>query len=278
MSAPGSGISDADGTPGAATTSVVIALYNGAAFIAEAIESVRSQTRPVDEIIVVDDGSGDAGPDIVAAMDDVTLLRQPNAGPSAARNAGLAQATGDYIAVLDADDLWPPGRQAVLAAVLDDEPDIGIVMGRQRLRVMPGATLPAWVPDHPDPPSADPTSADPTSADRASADRTGGDPEALDPTALPRPTGSVLARRSVYEAVGDYAEDLRHGEDSDWFLRARDRGVGVALLDDVILVRRLHGANLTNDTAGQRQAMFEVLARRMARRRAASGAETGSGT
>ena len=102
----------------------------------------------------------------------------------------------------------------------------------------------------------------------------GDDPQALDPVQLPRPTNSFLARREVFEAIGGYAEDMQHGEDSDWFLRTIDAGYAHLLIDDVILVRRIHGQNLTNDGEAQRRAMFDVLQRRIARRRAEGVART----
>lgn len=91
--------------------SVVIPLYNGGLYINEAIDSVFAQTRPPDEVIVVDDGSSDNGPDLVqerARTLPIRLIRQPNAGQSAARNAGVEHAHGDLLAFLDQDDAWYP--------------------------------------------------------------------------------------------------------------------------------------------------------------------------
>ena len=87
--------------------SVIVPVYNGAAFIAEALDSVLAQTCPPDEIIVVDDGSTDATADVVAAYGSrVRYVSQLHQGAQHARNHGLAQAQGDLIAFLDADDLW----------------------------------------------------------------------------------------------------------------------------------------------------------------------------
>ncbi len=91
------------------TVSLVIPAYNAEAYLREALDSAFAQTRPPDEVIVVDDGSGDRTPEIAASYGDrVRLLRQPNRGEAAARNTGVRVARGDLIAFLDADDTLLP--------------------------------------------------------------------------------------------------------------------------------------------------------------------------
>ena len=93
-----------------ASVSVVIPLYNKAPYVRRALESISNQTFRDFEVIVVDDGSKDDGPRIVAQYPDARfrMIRQPNAGPGPARNRGVAEAQGEYIAFLDADDEWEP--------------------------------------------------------------------------------------------------------------------------------------------------------------------------
>ncbi|MBC8377964.1 MAG: glycosyltransferase family 2 protein [Planctomycetes bacterium] len=105
--------------------SVVIPAYNAEKHIARAIESALAQTRPADEIIVVDDGSADTTAEVVRSFGDkVVLIQQENAGASVARNAGLEAATGDWIAFLDADDEWVSNKLELQIAHLKRNPDL----------------------------------------------------------------------------------------------------------------------------------------------------------
>lgn len=98
----------------APTVAVVIPLYNGARYIHATMWSVRRQTRPPNEIIVVDDASDDLGPAIVQAVAGVRLIHQDRAGPSAARNTGVHYSSSNLIAFLDHDDLWYPNHLEML--------------------------------------------------------------------------------------------------------------------------------------------------------------------
>jgi glycosyltransferase involved in cell wall biosynthesis len=140
--------------PRATRVSVVIPAFRSAATIRRALDSALGQTRPPDEVVVVDDGSPD---DLAAVVEGaygarVTLVRKSNGGAASARNAGLDRATGDLVAFLDADDYWEPEKLARQLAVLSRHPETALVAGayfeekpgapRQEAAVRPGP--PRW--------------------------------------------------------------------------------------------------------------------------------------
>src|SRR5215813_13537595 len=111
------------------TVSAVIPVYNGAEFIAAAIESILAQTLPVNEIVVVDDGSTDGTSAVVAryASLGVRCVRQENHGLSGARNRGIAETRGELLAFLDCDDAWLAEKTALQTEYLNSHPEVGMV-------------------------------------------------------------------------------------------------------------------------------------------------------
>src|SRR5207244_7547062 len=125
--------------------SIIVPCHNGARFLAEALDSALAQTHPAVEVIVVDDGSIDDTPSVLGRYAGrVRVIRQRNRGPSAARNAALDVARGDYGAFLDADHRFLPDKVARQAGVLDARPDVGLVYCGRAVsggdgRALPGA-------------------------------------------------------------------------------------------------------------------------------------------
>ena len=107
----------------AGLVSVIVPTYNRAHVLSRALDSVLAQTRPGMEIIVVDDGSTDHTPELLADYgDSLRVLRQPNAGVSAARNAGIRASRGEFVALLDSDDSWTPDKLACQMEFFDTHP------------------------------------------------------------------------------------------------------------------------------------------------------------
>ena len=124
--------------------SVVVPVFNGERFLGEALDSALAQTHRPLEVIVVDDGSSDGSAE-VARQRGAHVLSQTHLGVSAARNAGIAAAGGEFIAFLDADDLWPPDRLAIQLDHLRRRPELGLVMAHAVLFFEPDEARPDWL-------------------------------------------------------------------------------------------------------------------------------------
>lgn len=113
----------------APAVTVIMPVHNGARFIARAIESIRQQTFSDWELIVIDDGSTDATPDILSSLHDprIVVVRQQKSGVSVARNSGLQMASGRYVAWLDADDFYLPTALSNLSDYLEEHPEVDVV-------------------------------------------------------------------------------------------------------------------------------------------------------
>ena len=110
--------------------SVILPAYNYAEYLPQAIDSALAQDWPAVEVIVVDDGSTDATPDVIASYGDrIRSVRRPNGGLNAATDTGIAAARGEFLTFLDADDTWRPGRVRLLAEALASHPDAGLAWG-----------------------------------------------------------------------------------------------------------------------------------------------------
>lgn len=236
-----------------ALVTVVIPAYEEERFVGEAIESVLAQTYPAVETIVVDDGSGDRSAEVAAGYEGVTVMRQDNRGPAAARNAGVAAGRGELVTFLDADDRMVPERLEIQVGHLRANPGVGCVIGSQELELEDGAELPYW--------------AHGTEKPLLTAEST------LEPTDTPNVYAtSMLMSRRTFEDSGGFDESIAIGaEDADLVLRLIEAGVEVARLEDVIVRRRVHAASLTQDDAGSRTALVEVFKHRIDRRRAEGG-------
>jgi glycosyltransferase involved in cell wall biosynthesis len=224
-----------------ALVSVVVPVYNGARYLAQAIDSVLAQDyRPL-ELIVVDDGSEDESAAIARGYPAVRLVRQANRGHGAAKNVGIEVCRGELLAFLDADDLWEPQKLRAQVAYLTAHPECGAVVCRQRIRATEGTCLPAWL------------------VERLARERIAGAPVAFVPSAL-------MVRRTALNRIGTFDPSYRHGNDSDWFFRARDAGLSVGIVEQVLLLRRFHSTNLSYETSSMQADLLRVVRSSLARR------------
>lgn len=244
--------------------SITIPVYNRAAYIQEAIESIVRQRYAPLEIWAVDDGSTDAGAEIIARLAKQLAEQNPpislhyhyqeNQGPAAARNWGIQSATGAFLAFLDADDRWPTGVLHRHMAYLQAHPQTDAVQGM---------TQPFRANHHDE--QASHTS-NPFEARGEYEEPT----EELGELTWSPKMDSGLFRRAVFDRVGLMDESLRIAEDLDWFLRARECGVEIALLPDVAIEYRRHALNVTNRASATEKAKFQVLQASIRRKRQAA--------
>jgi len=218
--------------------SVIVPVYNGARYLAEAIESVIAQDYTPLEIIVASDGSTDESPMIARSFPDVTCLDLPHGGVSRARNVAVERSMGKWLAFLDADDRWLPGKLRAQVAAGESEGDaaIGFVVCGRVYRFEGEA--PGWFMGPTD----------------------GRAETAFEPSAW-------LIRRSVFDAVGPFDEARSLGEDTDWLSRAWDRGVTHLTLEETFLERRIHGANATRVLVNPNREMLKILRESLVRKR-----------
>ncbi len=123
--------------------SVVVPVYNVEAYIAETIQSILNQTYSNFEILIVNDGATDRSIEIIQTFDDprITLIHQENQGVSAARNRGIAQAKGEYIALIDGDDIWVPEKLEKHVQHLENSPQVGLSFCRSAFIDLNGVPL-----------------------------------------------------------------------------------------------------------------------------------------
>lgn len=230
--------------------SVIIPVFNGEKYIRCAIDSVLEQDYQSIEIIVVDDGSSDATLHILNEFGDkVRIYRQPNKGSAVARNLGIKMANGPYIAFLDADDYWFPGKVSAQMKALqatgcrmvftrflfwnadtdDAWPDPALVLVQGHASFNPASKIePKWV-----------------YADLL-----------LDCLVW---TSTVLIAKEELNRVGGFDEDLRKGQDYDLWLRL-SRVIQMACLEQVTALYRLHSESITH-RPNSRCFEYEILSK-----------------
>jgi glycosyltransferase involved in cell wall biosynthesis len=213
--------------------SVIIPVFNGAVFLAPLLQHVRAASVS-SEIIAVDDGSTDETQMIAEKFeDDIIYLRQRNQGAAAARNNGLRHVTAPFVAFLDVDDEWAPRHPSAALEIMRTS-QWEIIIGKTQCLTR--------------------ASADAQFVEYAESFHT-------------LNVGSAIFRREVFDRAGDFNESLRVGEDVDWFLRAREKGVRMAFIEQTTLHYRLHDRNLIAPNGSATGGLLNALRLSIHRRR-----------
>jgi glycosyltransferase involved in cell wall biosynthesis len=222
--------------------SCIVPVYNGERYLAEALDSILGQSHQPLQVIVVDDGSTDGTAAVAARYGErVEYYRQPNAGAATARNLGLSLARGEFVAFLDADDLWHSDKLRRQVARFQARPELEMCLTHAQN---------FWVPE--------------LREEQLSLQH---HPRAQ---AVPGYSSvTLLARHQLFEAVGSFNTALRLGESIDWFVRAAEYGAVVEVLPDVLVYRRVHSANSIRRRAVEsRREYLAILKASLDRRRA----------
>lgn len=224
----------------APSVSVVMPVWNGLPYLADALESLRAQTRAPDEVIVVDDGSTDGSGALVASLlPSARVVRQENGGVSAALARGVAEARGDLVAFLEADDVWRPDKLQREVAYFAAHADVGHTLCHADVFLEPGTPRPTWL--------------------RA---------QLLEAPVLLAFMSALVVRRSAFASVGGFDPSYRYGQDTEWLMRAQHAGIVRAILPETLVRRRIHGTNLS--TAQRHSDTMLRIAREAMQRRNAT--------
>lgn len=221
--------------------SCIIPVYNAEAYLAQSIDSALAQSRPPDEIILVDDGSTDGSAEIAKRYGDaVTYAYQANGGPASARNRGLDMARGALIAFLDADDWWLP--EAL-------ERHLAHFAANASLQVSLAHVEHVW---------------EAGTEELSEHYRRRGIGDDMPGYLL---QASVI-RREVFDAVGRFDCSFVFLDDVDWFSRARHCGITTDMLLEALVFRRMHGENITVVRAEEGHADYpRLIKKKLARER-----------
>ncbi len=203
--------------PASGLLSVLIPTYNVARYLAETIHSVLAERWSPLEIVVVDDGSDDHSAEVACSFGPIVrCIRRPHKGLASTRNAAVAASRGQFLLHLDGDDLVVPDSIALRMAAFADDPALDIIVGQLSCFFSPDLDV-----------------------ERRSRLQLPAQPQQGH---LP---GTSIIRADVFHRYGGFDEQFSVATDLDWFLRVKEAGAKLRYLSEVVLHRRVHGANMS---------------------------------
>ncbi|HEY9693247.1 MAG TPA: glycosyltransferase family A protein [Oculatellaceae cyanobacterium] len=194
--------------------SVIIPVYNGELYLAEAIESVLAQTYQQIEIIVIDDGSTDRTAEIAQGFSLVQYYYQSNSGTGTARNYGVNISQGEFLAFLDADDIWVENKLTLQMQAFKNHPELDIIFGQVQQFYSPG------LPEN--------------MKNKIFCDRR------LMPGCIP---SAMLIKRNAFFHVGEFEGQWQTREFATWYIRATELNLTMLMLPELVTKRRIHQNN-----------------------------------
>jgi glycosyltransferase involved in cell wall biosynthesis len=216
--------------------SVVIPVHNGERYLADAIQSVLSQSyRPL-EIIVVDDGSLDTTAEVVGEYPEVGYVYQDHQGVSVARNRGLDEAKGELITFLDHDDILLPDSIRRRVEYMKNHSGVWCLISKHRSYLEQDVNQAPWIPE-------------------------------VEFTEGSYGFGYLMARRSVLAALGGFDPEYRTGELMDLFFRAEVTNYTIGKFPEITVLRRVHGKNLSRNVKAMRVNLLQSARATIQRKR-----------
>ena len=222
--------------------SVIIPVYNGEHYLAEAIESVLNQSFQAFELLVIDDGSTDKSGEIACSYPRVRYIHQNNRGVASARNRGIHNSQGTFLTFLDADDIWLPEKLALQIKAFDHDTSLEIVTG--------------YVEQFVSPEIDDQIAKKYSFSSRPLAGYS---------------TSAMIIKKTVLNKTGLFHEDLHEGETISWFANIFEKDLKIIILPQVVTKRRIHGGNLSLlDQPNKNKILIQILKKSIDRKRASS--------
>jgi glycosyltransferase involved in cell wall biosynthesis len=212
--------------------SCIVASFNCEKYIAEAVSSILDQTYKNIEIIIADGGSTDSTKEVIKKFNyDINFAAQKTLSPAATRNFGVQSSKGNYIAFLDADDLWHPEKLTRQMNCFNADPGIDLCITYAEM---------FWSGD--------------LKNEKVFFKN--------HPRTKPIPgyaTTTLLARKNVFEKTGEFNNDLWFTDAAEWFIRAKESGLKIYVIEEALTFHRMHRSNLTKRKSEESREEFLAL-------------------
>ena len=219
--------------------SVIIPVYNSELYLEESIRSALAQTYQPFEILIINDGSTDSSESVAMKFAKQTIyLYQSNQGAAAARNRGIKKSSGEFLAFLDADDLWDPKKLSTQVGYMMDHPELQYTTSRVKFFLEPGHDIPS-----------------------------GFRRELLTGDHVGIIMGTLIAKKDLFEKTGYFDPKLKISEDVDWYGRVNDMNIPTAVIPEVLSLIRIHDSNISISVTKDNTYLLQAVRRSIQRKK-----------
>ncbi|MEM1167879.1 MAG: glycosyltransferase [Cyanobacteria bacterium P01_H01_bin.35] len=218
--------------------SVIIVVKNGERYLQNAIDSILNQTYSNYEIIVIDGSSTDNTPKIAQSYPQIRYFVQDSKGIANAYNQGIELGKGELIAFLSHDDTWTSDKLETQVIYMSEHPEIGYTVAKVNFFLEPGHSPPSGF-------------------------RT----ELLEGEHIGKIMETLVVRKTLFEKIGKLNPEFAVAEDVDWFARANDAQIPMAVMPKVLLNKRVHDTNLSLNSQQNTQNLLKLIRNSIQRKR-----------